>query len=62
MRPLTTAEAAGRLGVSRRRINALIRQGRIAAVRVGRDWLVDPSSLDSFERLAPGRRPGKEIK
>lgn len=42
---ISTAEAARRLGVSRRRVVALIEAGDLAAQRFGRAWMVDESSV-----------------
>lgn len=52
--PLTTAQAARRLGVSRRHVALLIRQGKLAAAKVGRDWLIRPADLEAVRRR-PGR-------
>lgn len=49
----TTQEAAEHLGISPRRVRALIKEGLLKAERVGRDWLVDEASLE--ERLSKGR-------
>lgn len=43
---INTAEAAKRLGVSQRRVLALIRSGDLAAERFGRAWMVDERSVD----------------
>lgn len=56
---LTTEGAAERLGISQRRVRALIAQGRIAAERIGRDWLIDGQRLHLAEHRPPGRPPGK---
>ncbi|MDR2711368.1 MAG: helix-turn-helix domain-containing protein [Burkholderiales bacterium] len=38
---ISTADAAERLGISRRRLQALIKEGRVlGAVRVGRAWIL----------------------
>lgn len=50
-RLVTTLEAAVRLGVSLRRVQALIKGGRLAAVKMGRDWLVREGDLEAFARL-----------
>lgn len=42
---ITTADAAQRLGVSDRRVRQLIRSGLLPAVRLGRDWLIEPAAL-----------------
>lgn len=55
---LTTTEAAERLGITPRRVTMLIAAGRLAAVRVGRDWLIEPAALDAV-RHRPAGRPRK---
>ena len=54
---LTTKEAAERLGVSVRRVNALIAAGGLQAERFGRSWMVDERSVE--ERVALDRGPGR---
>ena len=46
---MTTLEAALRLGVTRRRVQALITAGRLRAVKVGRDWQIRPADLRAVE-------------
>lgn len=57
---ITTAEAAELLGVSRRRINAMITAGQIPATRVGRDWLMDNNEL--YRLGLNYRQPGRPRK
>jgi excisionase family DNA binding protein len=52
---LTTQEAAERLGVSRRRINDFIKDGRLPAQRHGRDYIIQEKDLDRVEERRPGR-------
>jgi excisionase family DNA binding protein len=52
---LTTAQVAARLGISRRRVLALIQSGRLPAQKVGRDWLIDPKDLSKVKIRKPGR-------
>jgi DNA binding domain, excisionase family len=47
-RPLNLAEAADFLRVSKPTMGKLIREGRIKAVKVGRDWRITKAALDSF--------------
>ena len=58
---LSVHDAAKRLGVSDRRVRALIDSGRLRAERLGRAWMIDPNALASVhgERLA-GRPLGPE--
>ena len=52
--PITTAAAAERLGVTRRRVLQYIEEGRIRARKIGRDYLVDPESVDEFRPRPTG--------
>lgn len=61
---LTTTQAAERLGLSRGRVQVLIRTGRLAAKRVGRDWILSAADVDDFALLPrqdgyPTGRPRK---
>jgi len=47
---VTTAEAAERLGTTPARVRALIRAGRLRAVKLGRRWAVNPISLEALVR------------
>ena len=57
---LTTAQVAERLGVTPRRVRALIAAGRLTAANAGRDYLVDEKDLARFRPQPPGRPPGKD--
>ncbi|SFD61803.1 helix-turn-helix domain-containing protein [Streptomyces aidingensis] len=46
--PLTTGQAADILGCSRRLVRRLAAAGRLRAFRLGRDWLIDPGTLDDY--------------
>ena len=52
---LTTSQVAEKLGVTRARVLALIRAGRLPTVRVGPIHLVDPADLDRVKVRKPGR-------
>ena len=52
---ISTNEAAERLGISRRRIVALILDGRLTAQKVGRDYVIDEKDLKLVEDRKPGR-------
>ena len=54
-RRITTSEAAAELHVSRRRVQALIKSGRLAAERVGRDWLIEERALRQMRPRKVGR-------
>lgn len=57
MNLITTNEAATRLGVSARRVQAMIKAGRLPAQKVGRDWLIKEKDLKLVEDRKPGRPP-----
>jgi excisionase family DNA binding protein len=59
---LTTAQVAGRLGVSVRRVQALIASGRLKARKVGRDLFVSEADLRRYKPLPQGWRKGKKRK
>ncbi len=52
---LTIAESSERLGVTPRRVRALIERGQLDAVRHGRIWFTTDEAVDSFRRNSPGR-------
>ncbi len=54
---LTTTQVAERLGITPSRVRQIIREGRLVATKHGRDWEVDPESLDSFVKVR--RRVGR---
>lgn len=54
---LTTPQAAARLGLTVRAIQKMIEAGRLTAQKVGRDYLIDPLSLENIPKQAPGRLP-----
>lgn len=55
MNLLTTAQAAASLGVSVRRVQAMVKAGRLRAARVGRDLLIKPRDLEAVRERKPGR-------
>jgi excisionase family DNA binding protein len=56
---LSTDEAATRLGVSRRQVQTLIKQEKLPATKVGRDWFIRASDLRLVkERPKTGRPRG----
>lgn len=63
---ITIAEAASRLGITATRVRQLIDLGKLPAVKFGRDWQVDESSVAKRQRIAAkgrlpkGGRPAKE--
>jgi excisionase family DNA binding protein len=57
---MTTAEAAEALGIHRSRVLHLIREGRLPAVKHGRDWWIEPEAIAAF--AAQDRKPGRPRK
>jgi excisionase family DNA binding protein len=55
MNLLTTKEVAERLGVTVRRVQALIQAGRLPAQKVGRDFLIQEKDIKLIEDRKPGR-------
>lgn len=56
---LTTPQVAERLGVTVRRVQALIKTGRLPSQQFGRDHVIKESDLKLVENRRPGR-PRKE--
>jgi excisionase family DNA binding protein len=61
VKTLTTIEAGARLGVSPRRVRALISAGQLPADKKGRDYFIDPKDLAPLKHRKPGR-PKKKRK
>ncbi len=59
MELLTTKETAEKLGVSVRRVQAMITDGSLPATKFGRDYMVKESDLESVKNRKPGR-PSKK--
>ena len=55
---ITSKEASEELGVSVRRVLALINAGKLPAKKLGRDWVIRKSDL----RLVRVRKPGRPAK
>lgn len=55
MTDITTTDAAARLNVTVRRVQALIKAGRLPAHRIGRDWLISTDDLARVQDRKPGR-------
>lgn len=60
--PLTTQEAADKLGVTRTRILQFIRENRLPAEKHGRDWMIQVADLAKVRDRKPGRPPTKAKK
>ncbi|MDQ4122178.1 MAG: helix-turn-helix domain-containing protein [Acidobacteriota bacterium] len=52
---ITTREAAEKLGVSMRRVTALIKEGRLPSMQIGREHLIKQSDLELVRERRPGR-------
>jgi excisionase family DNA binding protein len=57
MSALTTSEAAAKLGVSKRRVIALIETGKLPAERFGNAYVINEADLKLVEDRKPGRPP-----
>jgi excisionase family DNA binding protein len=55
MNLLTTNEVAARLGVTVKRVQAMIRGGRLPAEKMGRDYFINEADLKLVEDRKPGR-------
>ena len=55
MKIISTAEAAKRLGVTQSRVQKMIAAKRLKAIKVGREWLIDPKDLDAVSDRKVGR-------
>jgi excisionase family DNA binding protein len=54
---LTVPEAAQRLNRSVAWVRRLCQQGRIRAIKAGRDWLIPEDILDEYKPRKVGRPP-----
>ena len=59
MKLLTTKETADKLGVSVRRVQAMITDGSLPASKLGRDYVIKESDLEVVKDRKPGR-PAKD--
>lgn len=59
---LTTREAAKKLRVTPIRVRQMIREGKIEAKQVGRDYVIEESSLNSVKTYGKAGRPAKGAK
>ena len=57
VRGLTTAEAAAKLGKTLRHVQWLIKEGKLPAERVGRDYFIREEDLELVANLKRGRPP-----
>ncbi|MND05700.1 Helix-turn-helix domain protein [compost metagenome] len=55
MKIISTAEAAKRLNVTVSRVRKMIVAKRLKAIKVGREWLIDPKDLEPLKDRKVGR-------
>lgn len=60
MELLTTNEAAKILRVTPIRVRQMIREGKIEARQIGRDYVIEESSLETVKTYGKAGRPAKE--
>lgn len=60
MNLLNTAEAAQKLNVTPIRVRQLIREGKLIAQKVGRDYAIEESALESVTTYGKAGRPPKK--
>lgn len=57
---LTTKDAADRLGIKPRSVVWLIKNNRLAATKLGRDYVIEPAEIDRYlAERRPAHRPSK---
>jgi excisionase family DNA binding protein len=61
MAKLTTRQAAEKLGISIRRVNALIQSGQLRAEKFGPINMIDEDDLKLVEDRKPGRPPKTKV-
>lgn len=55
MKLISSAEAAEKLGVHITRVQVLIREGRLPAQKVGRNYVINEDDLSFVKERKPGR-------
>lgn len=60
MEPITAAEAAKRLNVSVRRVQQLVKSGRLPATTFGGALMINAEDLKLVAERKPGRPPKKQ--
>lgn len=58
---ITTKEAAEKLGVSMRRVTALIKEKRLPSTQIGREHLIKESDLELVRERKVGRPPKPKV-
>jgi excisionase family DNA binding protein len=59
MKLLSTDQAAERLGISGRRVRALIAEGKLQATYVGGGYVIEEKALDTVKVYGKAGRPPK---
>ena len=54
---LTTRQASEKSGISQAHLRRLMEYGKLSGLKIGRDWLIDVSSLDRYVANRPKRGP-----
>jgi excisionase family DNA binding protein len=57
---ISTEMAAARLGITRRRVRAMIGAEILPAEKIGRDWLIEETDVEKLRRQE--RKPGRPRK
>jgi excisionase family DNA binding protein len=55
MKMLTANDASKILGIHASRVRVLIREGRLPAQKIGRDWIIMEKDLEKVRVRIPGR-------
>jgi excisionase family DNA binding protein len=55
MKIIGTTEAAKRLNVTVSRVHKMIAAKHLKAIKVGREWLIDPKDLEAVKNRKVGR-------
>jgi excisionase family DNA binding protein len=59
---ITIIDAAERLKLTRQRVFQFIKEGKLPAIKRGRDWLIDPADLKLVKNRRKPGRPKKNTK
>jgi excisionase family DNA binding protein len=62
MKLFTTKQAAEKLGVSERRVRALITEGKLKAHQLGREYAIEESAIEDVKTYGKAGRPPKAKK
>lgn len=55
---MTTNEAGEALGLSPHTVLVQIKNGKLTAEKIGRDWHVSPAEVERYRRVSLGKRAG----